>query len=297
MRRDSGVWATWADLVSDRRSRETLLDLAAFRLLGARRVELGLGTAATRRMGAFIDDELVVRRQTTKLEFNDWWANEYDLTPLGIPLRMEVHPLAILHAFLLDQYRSTTMPEANIRPGDVVIDGGACWGNTALYFAHQVGEHGRVLAFEFVPENLELFERNVRLNPQLTERIQIRPEALWRSSGEVLHFVSNGPATRVGAADEGQAVPTCSIDELVSSRAVPRVDVIKLDVEGAELDVLQGAVQTLRSMRPRLAIALYHRPNDIHEIPDWIRRQEPSYRFSVEHRTLHGEETMLFAYA
>lgn len=296
-RRHSGIWATWRDLATDRQSREALLDLAAFRVLGARRIELGVGAAATRRMGAFIEEHLVVKRQTTKLEFMDWWASEYDLAPLGSRLKLEVHPIAILHTFLLDQYRCSIMPEANVRSGDVVIDGGACWGDTALYFAERVGAHGQVVGFEFDAENIRLLERNLGLNHALADRIHIRNEALWRSAGETLHFASDGPATRVGATPGGLAVSTGTIDDLVASGVVPRVDFIKLDVEGAELDVLHGARETLRTMRPRMAIALYHKPGDVYDIPNWIKEQDPSYKFCVEHRTLHREETMLFAYA
>ena len=58
------------------------------------------------------------------------------------------------------------------------------------------------------------------------------------------------------------------MDELGGDGVVPRVDFIKVDVEGADLGVLESAAETIRSQRPRLAIACYHRPDDLVAIPD-----------------------------
>ena len=75
-----------------------------------------------------------------------------------------------------------------------------------------------------------------------------------------------------------------------------RVDFIKMDIEGFELPALAGAERVIDQFRPRLAISLYHRPEDIFEIPLWIGNRFPWYSLHLDHYTIHHEETVLFAW-
>ena len=112
------------------------------------------------------------------------------------------------------------------RQGDIVIDGGACWGDTSLYFARQV-EH--VFAYECDPDNLAIFRRNMDLNPGLASRITLISKALWGSSGARLFFSQNGPGSHAVEKATRLSVETQSIDNLVSERSLSRVDFIKMD--------------------------------------------------------------------
>lgn len=75
-----------------------------------------------------------------------------------------------------------------------------------------------------------------------------------------------------------------------------RVTMIKMDVEGAELDALIGATQMIKLQKPRLAICLYHKLSDIYEIPSFILSIVPEYRFVVRHYSSNEWETVLYAY-
>jgi len=90
-------------------------------------------------------------------------------------------------------------------------------------------------------------------------------------------------------------VTTISIDDLVKVKNLPRVDIIKMDIEGAELSALKGAEQTLRAFRPRLAISLYHNESDLIEIPEFMNSLNLGYEFFLDHFSIHNEETVLFA--
>jgi len=70
-----------------------------------------------------------------------------------------------------------------------------------------------------------------------------------------------------------------------------------MDIEGAELDALRGAEQTLRAFKPRLAISLYHNKTDLTEIPEYLNALDLGYEFYLDHFTIHNEETVLFARA
>ena len=91
-------------------------------------------------------------------------------------------------------------------------------------------------------------------------------------------------------------VETITIDDLVSEEKLKRVDFIKMDIEGAELEALRGAENTIRQFHPKLAISLYHKLNDLWEIPEYIDSLGLGYKFSLKHVTIHAEETVLFAY-
>jgi FkbM family methyltransferase len=213
-------------------------------------------------------------------------------------VHLRAHKLNALNTFLLEQYRFTAegVPVVQVEPGDVVIDGGGCWGDTALYFAGKAGASGQVHVFEFSEENLDTLRANLDANPALKFRVQVHQEALWDVSGQRLSFAENGPATTLSeAATAGASASTRTIDDWARITGADRVDYIKLDVEGAEARCLRGAEQTIRRHRPKLAVALYHALTDFTELPRLIDRMAPDYRFHLGHYTIHEEETILFA--
>jgi FkbM family methyltransferase len=177
----------------------------------------------------------------------------------------------------------------------VVIDGGACYGDTALWLAHRIGPAGRVLSFEFMPAHLEIFRENLARNPGLAGRIELVPRALHRQSGLELALLDGGPGSRLGTGP-GPAVTT-TVDDLVRERGLARVDFVKLDIEGAELDALVGAEETLRRFRPRLAICAYHKPEDLGVLPAWIDALGLGYELRLAHFSALSWDTVLFAEA
>ncbi len=182
--------------------------------------------------------------------------------------------------------------------GDTVIDCGACWGDTALYFAHKVGAAGKVYSLEFLPSNIQLFRTNVNLNPNLKDRIALVERAVWETSNQTLNFREFGPGSVVSAApleNQTGSTTTIAIDDLVKQQKIRRVDYIKMDIEGAEPNALKGALNTIKKHRPKLAIAIYHSLEDFVNIPKWLMGLGLDYNFFLGHYTIHAEETVLFA--
>ena len=284
------LWARLAPADAD-----LLVQLLAYRVLGHSKVVLPLGPASTvREMAALVRERLIVQERTFDIDFMDWTADLYDLEPLGLPIRLHAHINLILHTFMLEQYRYAGTPEVWIEPGDVVLDGGGCWADTALQFAHLAGPQGKVFSFEFDPANLRLLDANLALNPELAERIEVVHHPLWDVAGEPIAFSASGPGAVVGAGEH--QVETVTIDALVASGAIERVDFIKLDIEGSELPALRGAAETLRRFRPRLAISAYHKHDDLITIPALLDDLGVGYRYALDHATIHAEETILFAW-
>ena len=281
------------DRLDQAADRELLVQLLAFRVLGHRRVQLPMTADRLRGLAARAEAARTAER-TAPIGIYDWHADDFDLTELGYPIRLRSRVGGVIQSFELEQYVCTGNPEVAARPGDVIIDGGGFWGETALYFAHIAGEEGRVVSFEFEPSNLAAVGHNLGLNPELARRIRVLPSALWSEAGIEVAFRSFGPGTAIVADGEASA-STDTIDALVARGDVERVDFIKLDIEGAELEALHGAEATLRRFRPRLAIASYHKPDDLVSIPAYIAGLDIGYRFRLGHTTMHAEETVLFA--
>jgi FkbM family methyltransferase len=293
--------AKWADgldhtyqLLADDYSRRILVEVMAYRILGPARVRLSRNND---QYAAFYDaaKRMAVQERTATIAMLDGWLDRYDLNALGYPVGADLHHLSVLYTFQLEQYRYKNAG-TNIGPraNDVAIDGGACWGDTALYFAHHVGEGGQVHTFEFSPDNLPILAKNLGGNPELGKRVKVQEYALWSHSGEHLCFDPQGPATRLDSRGS-TSVETLSIDDLVSRESLPRVDFIKMDIEGAEPEALKGALATLQKFRPRLAVTLYHNLSDFVTIPRFLDELNLGYKFYIDHFSIKREETVMFA--
>jgi len=284
--------------LQDAESQSLLVDVMAYRVLGYRKVKLPLNTAAYWQKL----DELERKADTSDpihLGFLDWQLDRHDLADEDYPIQVYARALAVFTQLLVQQYRCITADHViEVGTGETVIDAGGCYGDTALYFAHKAGETGRVFSFEFMPDNIKVFQRNLALNPILAERIEIVPNPLWSVSGERLFVEGSGPAAHVTPSPKDLAstqVETLRIDDLVQRQHLARVSFIKMDIEGAELEALKGAEATIRRDRPKLAISVYHQLHDFWTIPQWVDSLGLGYRFYLRHFTIHAEETVLFA--
>ena len=160
----------------------------------------------------------------------------------------------------MEEYGGHTRPElamvlALLKPGAVVLDAGAHIGSFAIPLAQKVGKSGKVMAFEPDPENYALLCRNSELNGVST---QLQP-----FNGIVTHqpgryrknqFMPSNTGTYffLPAEDISDPVQCYRLDD----QAGDRVDLIKIDVEGMELSVLQSARNTIRHCRPLLYIEI-----------------------------------------
>ena len=282
----------------DEESRQWLAQLMAYRALGYRRVKLSLNTPSYWK-GRQDYQRLASRTDTMDSAFRDLKLHRLDLQPINIPVSLYASPEGAHILFTLEQYRcSCSTGDIAVVPGDIVMDCGGCWGDTALYFANRAGTSGRVFTFEFLSANLRIMRKNLELNPDLAKRVEIVERAVSETSGCTMGYTDNGPGTCLTnpAAPQNTAkTTTISIDDLVTEKRLPRVDFIKMDIEGSELSSLRGSEQALRQFHPKLAISVYHRLEDFFEIPDYLESLNLNYRFYLRHFTIFSEETVLFA--
>ena len=283
------------EFMSDEYSKEILLRLIVYKLNSQVRLRLPIYYAyELARKNDFeklllSDDEIVLWGGMLHLK-------KYDLSKIGFDLKLWFSSEGLIVDFIREQYRYRDIVSVN--EGDYVIDAGACYGDTALYFSCQNKGKGKVYSFEFMPENLEIFEKNLQLNPEYADNIVLVKKAISDKTGEKVNFVLDGPGTsvsRLGNDDGALSVDTITIDDCVAAEKISKVDFIKMDIEGSEVPALKGAVETIRKFKPKLAICGYHKEDDLWTIPQLIKSILPEYRLYIDHHTCMNNETVIYA--
>ena len=282
-----------AALFADDASRELLCDLFAFHAHGPLRVKLGTNTP--RYWKAYADARhwrtADVPESCPPFEFSAFRA-----AYKGHDIDVHCWLGNVVFSFIFEQYTFSRPETARIACGEgyYVIDGGMCFGDTALGFSALAGPKGRIFGFEPIPSQRAITTANCERNPELGSRVDISARALADIAGRELRFSDAGAGSRA-APDGTVSATTTTIDEFVGAEALSRVDLIKMDIEGAEPAALNGAAKTIRDFRPTLAISAYHHPSHLFELLLQIRDIEPRYKFYLDHYTVHTEETILFA--
>lgn len=148
-----------------------------------------------------------------------------------------------------------------IQPGDTVIDGGGFQGVFAVYAGKKVGPEGRVICYEPDDALARLIEKNLKLNG-LEKTVTVVRRGLWNRSGE-LAFDTRGNAGNIDFDGERADVLTervlvASLDEEVERLGLERVDLIKMNIEGAEIEACQGCEKLVQKFSPHFAVASNH---------------------------------------
>lgn len=238
-------------------------------------------------------EKLIIDDKQISVWFDFFKLKKYDFRPLGYDITLWHSAGGILLSFVLEQYRykNIVMVEEN----DNIIDGGACYGDTAFYFATKT--KGKVFSFEFMKENLDILKMNLELNPKYRNQIELVERPLGIKSNEKLYSVFNGPGTSISdeQKDGAEVFETISIDDYVKQNNIEKIDFIKLDVEGSEEAILRGAAETIRKFKPKLAICAYHKKDDLIVLPRLINELLPEYKLYLDHNTIMNNETVIYA--
>jgi FkbM family methyltransferase len=144
---------------------------------------------------------------------------------------------------------------AAIRPNAIVYDVGANVGFYTLLASVRAGAGGRIVAFEPLPRNLQILRRHVALNRAVN--VDIFAGAVTDRPG-VARFVNSSIPEMARLSDHGEIeVQTFQLDEMIEAGRIAPPDILKIDVEGAEFGVLQGAQRMLTRSRPIILLATH----------------------------------------
>jgi FkbM family methyltransferase len=167
-----------------------------------------------------------------------------------------------------------------VQPGDVVLD---CGANVGVFTKKALAlGASRVIAIEPAPENLEALRKNLAAEIA-AGKVTIYAKGVWDKDDTLTMYIdaTNSAADsfvrRVGDSGSLQ-LPLTTIDHLVDELHLNRVDFIKMDIEGAERQAVAGAAGTIRRFHPRMALCVYHVPDDADVIPKAVLAIDPSYQ-------------------
>lgn len=184
-----------------------------------------------------------------------------------------------------------------VKQNDIVIDAGANVGNISLFFSKNVGENGKVYCFEPDKFNIDLLKENFNLNKDLYANWKIVDLLLWNEH-TFLDFQESGTvgSSAVWFSDKVNSVKkqAVTIDGWSKSQNLPTINFIKMDIEGAEIEAIEGCVEIIEKFKPNFAIASYH---IVDGEPTYIKLESFFEKINYPYKTVtfRGNEIITFA--
>ena len=175
---------------------------------------------------------------------------------------------------------------------EVFLDAGAYDGDTLLEFLERAAyKFDKYIALEPDPGNRLKLEKQVE--SLKTNKVVIFPFAVGPENCTLTFNATGGPGAGISANGDGEIEVECvRIDDKFLDAGI---SYMKFDIEGAELGALVGADETIARSKPKIAVCLYHLPDDPWSIPLHLKSKFPFYKFFVRTHHLDGFEFVLYA--
>jgi len=180
-----------------------------------------------------------------------------------------------------------------LRPDEYFVDCGAYTGDTGQRLLELTGNKlGRLLEIEPDPANRKALQAWISGLPhEIADKISILDIAVGASRGQV-SFNADGTEGAAISSSGSMIVEMHRLDDLLASE---HPTYIKMDIEGAELDAIEGGRAVIERCKPVLAICLYHRQSDLWEIPLKVQSIVKDYRFYLRPHDVDGWQTVMYA--
>lgn len=232
------------------------------------------------------------------LEVYDLLADEKSKQVYATVLSNRIaHPVAkrwYREVFSDDEYFYTGC--FNLTDKECYVDCGAYNGDTIRRFAQSVNyKYSHIYGYELDKENYE----NLKKNLGSVNNITCINSGVWENSKDVVYGKGtvNDPKSGISIYKKDNTLKGTVVD-LDTSLLGKKVTLIKMDIEGAEQKALKGAENILKKQVPKLAICLYHRLDDLWEIPLYIKKINPQYEIFIRHHVSINEwGTVMYASA
>jgi len=182
------------------------------------------------------------------------------------------------------------LPYFKPQKNEFFIDAGGFDGSSTIDFFKWLGDYktdGKSIIFE--PNNI--LYNNCMESLKNCDNVKVVNKGLWHKN-ETLKFCKASYSGHVSSNGE-EIIEVISLDEYLKDEKEP-VTFIKMDIEGAELNALKGAEQTIKKYKPKLAISIYHKLEDMWEIPNLLLEFVPEYKFYIRHYSLTFADTVLY---
>jgi len=163
----------------------------------------------------------------------------------------------LMEQFVMEIYEQNYQ----LQKGDTVVDVGAGWGFNTVGFSREVGNGGRVIAVEPDAGNLAVLRGNIELNR--CTNVDVVGKGIWNQRDILPLQIKERRSGNSLVATKGKTVgmekvQVDTLDNILEEVGISKVDLIKLDIEGAEIEALKGMDRTLNRNGARIVIAAYH---------------------------------------
>lgn len=291
-----------AQLLADDESKRLFRRLIIFRSLGPHRYKIDMNSGWKKLVELTTEAERYVTGESAQnalLSSKKKLLHHENIPTEAGTIRLDCDTQNVVYTALKKQYYfHRNLKRVQPEVGDVVIDAGGCFGDTAVYFAKSVGETGHVYVFDPLPIHGKIIQKNIAQNG-LENQVTYLPYAVGEKSNNYNPHDNSFEKRTVDPGfsllkEKAGTLPVISIDDYCATQNLRRLDFIKMDIEGYELYALMGAKESIKKFRPKLAISLYHKPDDFFSIPQWLLQHCHDYEFFLDHYTIHMEETVLY---
>ncbi|WP_045212479.1 FkbM family methyltransferase [Desulfonatronovibrio magnus] len=208
-----------------------------------------------------LDRDLITENMDSIAKLYDLLADDESRNVLTMMLkfRITMDPRLIK----CSAYRQYHHPEVSPVHGDFLLDGGAFTGDTVLDFSRTLQGKIKGVCFEPDKENFKILEHNLYAN-KLDRKFKAVPLGLWSKSA-TLSFDSASQSSRI-VENSSNSIKVIDIDTYCKRTGLAP-DLIKMDVEGAELEALAGGESTIKTLKPKMMVSAYHHGIHLWEIP------------------------------
>lgn len=202
-----------------------------------------------------------------------------------IKTELEGYGLKYLFAYFDMQYFD--LPALNLQ-NEFFVDAGALNGETTKYFLDHF-RNGHAYVLEPNPEQFAVSKKTLNGYPG----VEFYQYGLYDKDTTIGFDLCGGDAGSAKLSESGElSIEVRRLDDLLQDK---KVTFIKMDIEGSELAALKGAEQIIRRQKPKLAICIYHKLEDVWKIPGLILEYCPEYRLYLRHYSISKTETVLYA--
>ena len=179
----------------------------------------------------------------------------------------------------------------HLQEQETFVDCGAFLGESTVDFIDRLKAQGRcmykkVISIEAEKQNYMIMNDRLKKYPDVETVLA----GVW-SQTDILRIRSGYGDNSFISNDGTEQVMVKSIDDILKGE---EATYIKMDIEGSELRALYGAKETIKKYKPKLAVCIYHKPEDLIEIPQYIYRLRNDYKFYIRNHSPYGVETVLY---
>lgn len=279
-------------LMSNNSSKHLFAELILIRLVGEGNMRLSTFTQEFIHTYEAASEDILKSEES--LNVYKWVLRKIKLEQPDIFFFTTPVNLALCNANRLYTYTANDC-SIKVEKGDMVLDAGVGWGDTTVYLAGLANPKsgGHSYTFDILQDGMDALDEQLALNKKLTNVTPVL-RALSDTDDEVVHISAPSPGARMVEEETEHSVKTITIDTFVREKALNSVDFIKMDIEGAEIPALKGAQDTIKTHKPKLAISVYHKWDDLLTIPKLIHSIRDDYEYYLDCTTGFGGEAILY---